>query len=159
MKDMYKLDVFKNLIEQFCDENGLKINEVAEKVAYNSNYNDNEVIRVNRSPGTKIYKGTTVTVYYAQKQAKPVESPSPSKEPSEDTDKTKETSHVECDVAFLPVGGTYTMDYIEAASLTRKIKPKYVIPTHYGSVVGDIECGILFKELINEKETKCELYI
>jgi len=76
-----------------------------------------------------------------------------------DTDKTKETSHVECDVAFLPVGGTYTMDYIEAASLTRKIKPKYVIPTHYGSVVGDIECGILFKELINEKETKCELYI
>jgi len=77
-------------IEQFCDENGLKINEVAEKVAYNSNYNDNEVIRVNRSPGTKIYKGTTVTVYYAQKQAKPVESPSPSKEPSEDTDKTKE---------------------------------------------------------------------
>lgn len=76
-----------------------------------------------------------------------------------DTDKTREASHIECDVAFLPVGGTYTMDYIEAASLTRKIKPKFVIPTHYGSVVGDIECGILFKELINEKETKCELYI
>lgn len=76
-----------------------------------------------------------------------------------DTDKTKEACQVECDVAFLPVGGTYTMDYLEAASLTKKIKPKFVIPTHYGSIVGDEECGILFKELIDKKETKCELYI
>lgn len=76
-----------------------------------------------------------------------------------DTDKTRESTKIECDVAFLPVGGTYTMDYIEAAALTKKIKPKFVIPTHYGSVVGDEECGILFKELINEKETKCEIYI
>lgn len=76
-----------------------------------------------------------------------------------DTDKTKEASKIECDVAFLPVGGTYTMNYIEAAVLTKKIKPKFVIPTHYGSIVGDKECGILFKELINEKETKCEIYI
>lgn len=76
-----------------------------------------------------------------------------------DTDKTKEACEVECDVAFLPIGGTYTMDYLEAAALTKKIKPKFVIPTHYGSIVGDAECGILFKELINEKETKCEIYI
>lgn len=76
-----------------------------------------------------------------------------------DTDKTKENSKIKCDVAFLPVGGTYTMDYIEAAALTRKIKPKFVIPTHYGSIVGEKECGILFKELIDEKETKCEIYI
>lgn len=76
-----------------------------------------------------------------------------------DTDKTKEACQVECDVAFLPVGGTYTMDYLEAASLTKKIKPKFVIPTHYGSIVGDEECGILFKELIDGKETKCEVYI
>ena len=52
-----------------------------------------------------------------------------------------------------------TMDYLEAAALTKKIKPKFVIPTHYGSIVGDEESGILFKELIDEKETKCELYI
>lgn len=76
-----------------------------------------------------------------------------------DTDKTKETCQIECDVAFLPVGGTYTMDYIEAASVVSKIKPKFAIPTHYGSIVGGPECGILFKELINEKETKCEIYI
>ena len=50
------------------------------------------------------------------------------------------------------------MDYLEAASLVKKIKPKFVIPIHYGSIVGEPECGILFKELINEKETKCEIY-
>lgn len=69
-------------IEEFCDKNGLKINEIPEKVAYSSSYNDNEVIRTNRTAGTKIYKGTTLTVYYAQKQAKPSPSPSPS-EPEE----------------------------------------------------------------------------
>lgn len=75
-----------------------------------------------------------------------------------DTDKTREAKQVECDVAFLPVGGTYTMNYVEAADLANKLKPKFVIPTHYGSIVGDPECGILFKELINEKDTKCEVY-
>lgn len=69
-------------IEEFCDKNGLKINEIPEKVAYSSSYSDNEVIRTNRTAGTKIYKGTTLTVYYAQKQAKPSPSPSPS-EPEE----------------------------------------------------------------------------
>lgn len=76
-----------------------------------------------------------------------------------DTDDTKEASNVECDVAFLPVGGTYTMDYIEAANLARKIKPEYVIPTHYGTIVGESEDGIQFKSLIDEKESKCEIYI
>lgn len=68
-------------IEEFCDKNGLKINEIPEKVAYSSTYNDNEVIRTNRAAGSKIYKGTTLTVYYAQKQAKPSPSPSPSPTP------------------------------------------------------------------------------
>ncbi len=76
-----------------------------------------------------------------------------------DTDKTRENSNIDCDVAFLPVGGTYTMDYIEAASLANKLKPKYAIPIHYGSIVGDPECGELFKELVENKNTKCEIYI
>lgn len=75
-----------------------------------------------------------------------------------DTDKTKEACSVECDVAFLPVGGTYTMNYAEAASLSNKIKPKYAIPTHYGSIVGEKEDGIMFKNLAENKETKCEIY-
>ncbi len=34
------------------------------------------------------------------------------------------------DVAFLPVGGTYTMDFPEAAKAVAVIKPKIVVPMH-----------------------------
>lgn len=53
-----------------------------------------------------------------------------------DTDITKENQKVKCDVAFVPVGGTYTMDFKEAASLINKIKPKIAVTTHYGDIVG-----------------------
>lgn len=75
-----------------------------------------------------------------------------------DTDSTKEASDVECDVAFLPVGGTYTMDYLEAANLAAKISPEYAIPTHYGSIVGNVEDGVLFKNSLSKK-IKCEILI
>ena len=41
------------------------------------------------------------------------------------------------DVAFIPIGGVYTMDALEAASYVNNIKPKEVVPIHYGMVVGD----------------------
>lgn len=53
-----------------------------------------------------------------------------------DTDITEENQKVKCDVAFVPVGGTYTMNFKEAARLINKIEPKIAIPIHYGSVVG-----------------------
>lgn len=53
-----------------------------------------------------------------------------------DTDLTEENQKVKCDVALVPVGGTYTMNFKEAACLVNKIEPKVAIPTHYGSVVG-----------------------
>lgn len=34
---------------------------------------------------------------------------------------------VKCDVAFVPVGGTYTMDFKEAAQLINEIKPKIAV--------------------------------
>jgi L-ascorbate metabolism protein UlaG (beta-lactamase superfamily) len=37
----------------------------------------------------------------------------------------------EIDILFLPVGGTYTVDPKEAASLVHQIEPKIVIPMHY----------------------------
>lgn len=61
-----------------------------------------------------------------------------------DTDKTEENSKVECDVAFVPVGGTYTMDAKEAAELVNEIKPKIAIPIHYGSIVGTKQDAIEF---------------
>ena len=50
------------------------------------------------------------------------------------------------------------MDYLEAASLAAKIGPKYVIPTHYGSIFLNIEDGTLFKNSLSKK-IKCEILI
>lgn len=68
-----------------------------------------------------------------------------------DTDATKEAESVKCDIALVPVGGTYTMNYKEAAALVNKIKPQYAIPIHYGSLVGSKEDGERFKHLIDTK--------
>ena len=66
-----------------------------------------------------------------------------------DTDITEENKQVKCDVAFVPVGGTYTMDFKEAASLINEIKPKIAIPIHYGSVVGTEQDAIDFIKLLH----------
>ena len=71
-----------------------------------------------------------------------------------DTDNVPEIQNIKCDVAFIPVGGTYTMDYKEAANLANIIDAKVVIPTHYGLIVGDIKDGEMFKELVKGKEVK-----
>src|SRR5574344_1289156 len=47
-----------------------------------------------------------------------------------DTDITMENSNIKCDIAFIPIGGKYTMDYIEASKLVNKIKPNEVIHIH-----------------------------
>lgn len=71
-----------------------------------------------------------------------------------DTDDVKELRDIECDVAFIPVGGTYTMEYAEAAGLANKIKAKVVVPTHYGSIVGEKEDAEKFKKLVIDKEVR-----
>ena len=75
-----------------------------------------------------------------------------------DTDITEENRKVKCDVAFVPVGGTFTMDYKEAAELINEIKPKIAVPTHYGSIVGGKGDGANFSRLVNS-EIKCEILI
>lgn len=66
-----------------------------------------------------------------------------------DTDITEENKQVKCDVAFVPVGGTYTMDFKEAASLINEIKPKIAIPIHYDSIVGTEQDAIDFIRLLH----------
>ncbi len=56
-----------------------------------------------------------------------------------DTDETTESKCVTCDVLFIPIGGTYTMDKEEARHLTNIIGPKIAVPIHYGNVVGSID--------------------
>jgi L-ascorbate metabolism protein UlaG (beta-lactamase superfamily) len=53
-----------------------------------------------------------------------------------DCDFFPEMKSVKADVAFLPIGGTYTMDEEEAASAVVVISPKVAIPMHYGRLEG-----------------------
>ena len=66
-----------------------------------------------------------------------------------DTDIIEENKKIKCDVAFVPVGGTYTMDFKEAAYLINEIKPKIAIPIHYGSVVGTKQDATDFVRLLH----------
>ena len=47
-----------------------------------------------------------------------------------DTDRIPEMADIECDVALLPIGGTYTMDVEEAAQAATDIGPKVAVPMH-----------------------------
>lgn len=67
-----------------------------------------------------------------------------------DTDGLKENESIECDIAFIPIGGTYTMSYKEAAEFTNRLKPGTVIPIHYGSIVGEKNYGERFEELVDD---------
>ena len=66
-----------------------------------------------------------------------------------DTDVTEENKKVKCNVAFVPVGGTYTMNYKEAAYLVNEIKPNIAVPIHYGSIVGTKDDAFNFIELLD----------
>lgn len=65
-----------------------------------------------------------------------------------DTDITEENKNIKCDVAFVPVGGKYTMNFSEAAQLINIIKPKIAVPIHYGSVVGTNQDATDFIKLL-----------
>ena len=67
-----------------------------------------------------------------------------------DTDYIPELKNIKCDILFVPIGGKFTMDYEEAANFTNDIKPKKVIPIHYGSIIGSENDFDKFKELINK---------
>jgi len=66
-----------------------------------------------------------------------------------DTDIIPEMENINVDVAFLPVGGTYTMTPEEAATAVRLIKPKIAVPIHYNSIVGSIADAKTFEKLCN----------
>lgn len=68
---------------------------------------------------------------------------------SGDTDITEENKKVECNIALIAVGGTYTTDYKEAAELVNVIKPQIVIPMHYAELVGTKEDAAKFSKLVD----------
>jgi L-ascorbate metabolism protein UlaG (beta-lactamase superfamily) len=63
-----------------------------------------------------------------------------------DTDHLPELETISADVAFLPIGGTYTMDVPQAAELAKAMKPGVAVPMHYGFVVGTVSDEDAFRK-------------
>lgn len=66
-----------------------------------------------------------------------------------DTDALKENESIACDVAFIPIGGTFTMDWNEASQFVNHLHPKMVVPIHYGSIVGRKEDAVSFQNQLD----------
>ena len=75
-----------------------------------------------------------------------------------DTDATKEAKAVKCDIALVPIGGTYTMDAKTAAELVNELRPETAIPVHYGTIVGKPSDGEVFAKHVKEP-VKAEIKI
>jgi L-ascorbate metabolism protein UlaG (beta-lactamase superfamily) len=63
-----------------------------------------------------------------------------------DTDAVPEMADVHCDVALLPVGGTFTMTWDEAAAACDLLHTTAAVPMHYGEVVGDAGDAARFRD-------------
>lgn len=69
-----------------------------------------------------------------------------------DTNRIPEMQFISCDLAFMPLGQTYTMqDVQEAADAILDVKAKVAIPFHYGIYEGDEGSAQLFKKLLANK--------
>ena len=68
-----------------------------------------------------------------------------------DSDKVPEMERIAADIVFLPVGGTYTMDALEACEVAKMIGPKVAIPMHYGSVIGSEKDAEAFVKCVGSK--------
>lgn len=65
-----------------------------------------------------------------------------------DSDFIPEMKNLKCDIALLPVSGTYVMTAEEAAQAAAAIKPRIAVPMHYGSIVGSDADAEKFKSLV-----------
>lgn len=74
-----------------------------------------------------------------------------------DTDLIPEMSSFMCDIALLPVSGTYCMTAEEAARAAAVIKPGLAVPMHYGATVGTIEDAQKFCMLCGKQGIKAKL--
>jgi L-ascorbate metabolism protein UlaG (beta-lactamase superfamily) len=69
-----------------------------------------------------------------------------------DTDHIPEMKTFQCDVALLPVSGTYVMTATEAVSAFNDIQPAVAVPMHYGAgVAGNPSDARFFKDKVGER--------
>lgn len=71
-----------------------------------------------------------------------------------DTDLIPEMKDIRCDIALLPVSGTYVMTAEEAVKAAAVIKPKTAIPMHWGAIVGGQADAEYFK-----RHASCQVII
>jgi L-ascorbate metabolism protein UlaG (beta-lactamase superfamily) len=64
-----------------------------------------------------------------------------------DTDHIPEINTVKCDIALVPVSGTYVMTAKEAAAAVNQFKPGKAIPMHYDDICGTRNDAEEFKKL------------
>ena len=67
---------------------------------------------------------------------------------SGDMDAIAENTKLDCDVAFVPIGGTFTMNAKEAADFINALHPIIAVPTHYGDIVGHRSDFDVFREAV-----------
>lgn len=65
-----------------------------------------------------------------------------------DTDFIPEMESIHCDIALLPVSGTYVMTAEEAVEAAAAIKPRIAVPMHYDAIVGSGTDAEKFKSLV-----------
>jgi len=68
-----------------------------------------------------------------------------------DTDFIPEMKRFKCDIAILPIGGTFTMDASEAADALAEILPKVAIPCHYNYLSETSANPLEFRALVEQK--------
>lgn len=61
-------------------------------------------------------------------------------------------------MALVPIVGTFTMDFKDAAILINEIKPKIAVPIHYGSLVGTKQDALEFSKLLDQS-IECKILI
>ena len=65
-----------------------------------------------------------------------------------DTDLIPEMKDLDVDIALLPVSGTYVMNWEQAVKAAEVLHPALAIPMHYGTVVGDDQDALHFKDAL-----------
>ena len=69
-----------------------------------------------------------------------------------DTERIPEMKKLQCDIVFMPLGQTYTMNSVgEAANAVLDVGASIAIPIHYGLYEGNGDDAIEFQKLLNGK--------
>lgn len=75
-----------------------------------------------------------------------------------DTDGLPFMEELKVDYLFIPIGGKFTMNVSEAVDLVNRMKPKVVIPIHYGTIIGEVGFGEEFQRNVSD-DIECQLLL